>query len=461
MSLRRSMEQLRPARTQKIDLQEKVQVFLTEGKGAATKMEGVISACINNHKLKGVSYENAMLKDPIVKDFMSSADVGQFGRGVFKGRDKKAKIAAFKKFGDVLQKVTKVHTADAGFGQSKPSISKPWTDVTGKTSDTSKADILVGSFKTSVKGPMAQLMSGEKKEAKATILAACEASGVGSKLRNELLGLVDQFVENTKTIGADVTSGALKKMSVGDVKKLDQKLLKQKKIDSLKDGNAKVKKILDNQTKTKMAIQESFAKAFGDKKLGPAFAMEAMTGYEKFGGKSYPKEPAGDPMGEATHMLVWNYNMAQAKFLKINTAYASKAAKQMNIKPDLKSNSYQGVVNGKKQKLGYSFYQAMRVSVEQKFSNEMKDITESYYNSVYEQKMLLSEGVIDEGFLSDKLSDLLNHVKEKFIQAWNWLLAKIQQIRDFVVDAIFGSLPEALNAFEVDVDVTVNSTVKL
>ena len=86
---------------------------------------------------------------------------------------------------------------------------------------------------------MAQLMSGEKKEAKATILAACEASGVGSKLRNELLGLVDQFVENTKTIGADVTSGALKKKSVADVKKLDQKLLKQKNIDTLKDGNAK------------------------------------------------------------------------------------------------------------------------------------------------------------------------------------------------------------------------------
>ena len=36
MSFRRSMEQLRPARTQKIDLQEKVQLFLTEG-GGSTK----------------------------------------------------------------------------------------------------------------------------------------------------------------------------------------------------------------------------------------------------------------------------------------------------------------------------------------------------------------------------------------------------------------------------------------
>ena len=463
MSFRRSMEQLRPAPQSKINIQEKIQYLLTEGKGAATKMEGVIAACINNHNLSGQTYENAMLKDPIVKEFITSKDVGEFGRGVFNRRDKKAKVLAFRKFGNVLNKVTKVQSADAGFGQSKPSISKPWTDVTGKSNDTSKADILVGNFKTSVKGPLAQLMSGEKKEAKATILAACESAGVGNKLRKDLLGLVDQFVENTKTIGADVTSGALKKMSVADVKKLDKELLKQKKIDTLKDGNAKVKKILDNQTKTKMAIQESFAKAFGDKKLGPAFAIEAMTGYEKFGGKSYPKEPAGDPMGEATHMLVWDYGMTRAKFFKITNAYASKAAKQMSIKPDLKSNSYQGIVNGKKQKLGYSFYQAMRVSVEQKFGKEMEDITESYFDSVYEQKILLSEGVINENILTDKLSDLWNNVKEKFVQAWNWLLAKIQQIRDFVVEAIFGSIPEALNAFETDVDVggNYNAYVKL
>ena len=93
----------------------------------------------------------------------------------------------------------------------------------------------------------------------------------------------------------------------------------------------------------------------------------------------------------------------------------------------------------------------------------MEDITESYFDSVYEQKILLSEGVINENILTDKLSDLWNNVKEKFVQAWNWLLAKIQQIRDFVVEAIFGSIPEALNAFETDVDVggNYNAYVKL
>ena len=48
MSYRRSMEQLRPARTQKIDLQEKVQLFFTEASAStkfSTAMEDVIGAC--------------------------------------------------------------------------------------------------------------------------------------------------------------------------------------------------------------------------------------------------------------------------------------------------------------------------------------------------------------------------------------------------------------------------------
>ena len=46
MSFRRSMEQLRPARTQKVNLQEKVQILLTEeSEKFSTAMENVIGAC--------------------------------------------------------------------------------------------------------------------------------------------------------------------------------------------------------------------------------------------------------------------------------------------------------------------------------------------------------------------------------------------------------------------------------
>ena len=69
MSYRRSMEQLRPARTQKIDLQEKVQILLTEAKAtASTLFEGVIADCANAPKTKA-SFERQIQKKAYVKKF--------------------------------------------------------------------------------------------------------------------------------------------------------------------------------------------------------------------------------------------------------------------------------------------------------------------------------------------------------------------------------------------------------
>jgi len=46
MSYRRSIEQLKPVRTQKVDLQEKVQqILLTESTTFSTSMENVIGSC--------------------------------------------------------------------------------------------------------------------------------------------------------------------------------------------------------------------------------------------------------------------------------------------------------------------------------------------------------------------------------------------------------------------------------
>ena len=62
MSLRRSIEQLRPARTQKVDLQEKVQILLQEARGSGGGAEGTkttecaqcvyAAAIFNGEKLK-------------------------------------------------------------------------------------------------------------------------------------------------------------------------------------------------------------------------------------------------------------------------------------------------------------------------------------------------------------------------------------------------------------------------
>ena len=50
-------------------------------------------------------------------------------------------------------------------------------------------------------------MSGEQKESRATVLSAMKSSGVGGKLKQELLDEVDKFVTITRTIGADLTGG--------------------------------------------------------------------------------------------------------------------------------------------------------------------------------------------------------------------------------------------------------------
>ena len=105
------------------------------------------------------------------------------------------------------------YTGNLTFDTSKPD------GMPLKKVDTSKTDVIIGRFGVSVKGPKALLMSGEQKESRATVLSAMKSSGVGGKLKQELLDEVDKFVTITRTIGADLTGGELKKMSVDDVKK--------------------------------------------------------------------------------------------------------------------------------------------------------------------------------------------------------------------------------------------------
>ena len=63
MSLRRSMEQLRPARTQKVDLVEKVQqILLTEGLTAA-QWEQVI--CVAYNMSTGLTQAQAISKGQV------------------------------------------------------------------------------------------------------------------------------------------------------------------------------------------------------------------------------------------------------------------------------------------------------------------------------------------------------------------------------------------------------------
>ena len=63
-------------------------------------------------------------------------------------------------------------------------------------------------------------------------------------------------------------------------------------------------------------------------------------------------------------MIIWNYTLDQLRWQPMTMAYATKISKQMKVRPDLKTNSYSAKVGGVKQKLGYSFYQSLRVPLD-------------------------------------------------------------------------------------------------
>ena len=279
--------------------------FLTEATDASTYFEGVISVCLSMSGYSQKRFKDNILKQKEVKQFIKAAGK----EWAVAGKKKKEQQDILWKFAKLCKSKLPATSSDAGFGQSKIKVSEFWNEGTGKNLDTSKADIKVGKFQVSVKGPKAQLMSGEKKETRVTVLSAMKYSGVGGKITKNLLAEVDKFVTSTRTVGEELNGRILKKMSVKDVKEFDKKLLTKGKIDRLKDGNASAKKIIDAQEKMKADIKATFLKAFRNPKVGAAFAYESMTGWEKFGGNTYPKKKAGDKSGEATHMVIWDYSM--------------------------------------------------------------------------------------------------------------------------------------------------------
>jgi len=423
--------------------------FLIEGTDASTLFEGVIAICLSMSGYSQKRFKDNILKQKEIKVFLKVTK----SDWAVDGKTKKEKADIFWNFSQLCKSKLPATKADAGFGQTKPGISPFWVKITGKGVDTSKADIKVGKYQCSVKGPKAQLMSGEQKETRATILAALELSGQSGWLKKQLMEEVDKFVTSTRTVGEELNGRILKQMSVKDVKEYDKELLKKKRIDSLKDGNASAKKIIDSQEKMKATITSTFEKAFSKKSLGGAFAYESMTGYEKFGGQIFGK--AGDKSGQATHMIIWNYSMDQLRWQKLTSKYAAQISTKMKVRPDLKTNSYSKKVNGKKQKLGYSFYQSLRVSVETIFK-ETDKLQESFYYDLINQSKILSEGK-----LTDWIKNTWNKIKEKIKNMWLWFNEKIMELKNVANEIINTDIESALNLFELDVAVKVNTEVTL
>ena len=448
MSLQGYLRQVKPCLTEShVPHVDKIQkLYLSEAKAtASTLFEGVIADCANLSGETRNNFNKKILKQPYVSQFLPLADKmsGKAGKTAFATQKAtpQEKLDILWKFSKVCKKTLGSNKVDAGAGQSKKKVSAPWIEMSEKRGgvDTSKADIMVGSFQTSVKGPSALLMSGEKKEAKATVLSALETTKASDEVKKLLIEQVDKFAESTRTIGAEVNTTALKKMSVDDAKKA---------------GNEDAKEIVDKQEQTKKEIIATFNTAFKSKEVSEAFCREAMTGYEKFGGKAFPKRGGGDSAGEASHMLIWDYRMDRMRFTEINNTLISQTASKMKMDTTLKSSSY----DVKGDKAGYSFWQTLKFATKTYLDAEGNVVAKTT-EEIQQNRQMLSEGVINESKFKDTLKDIYTKSKEKLVGLFKLLVEKIKQIVTTAKEILKGGIDKILNYFELDVDVKVTTRV--
>lgn len=197
-------------------------------------------------------------------------------------------------------------------------------------------------------------------------------------------------------------------------------------------------------------------KAFNVKEVGNSFAWESMTGWEKFGGKTY-KDPGSGVEGEALQMLVWSPNMEQLqwKSVKKNGPYVSKVASQMKMKADMKSGSYKQ--GGKK--AGYSFFQTVRLNIDTAFSDADR-LNEDFEKSVTKYEQYLAEGV-NEAVLWDAIKGLWAKFISKMKVIWETLVRTLVQLKNKLNELWDDGIDAVMNFFEMDISVRVDPYVKL
>ena len=224
--------------------------------------------------------------------------------------------------------------------------------------------------------------------------------------------------------------------------------------DAKKSNNEEAKEIVDKQEQTKKEIVATFNRAFKSKEVADAFCREAMTGYEKFGGKAFPDRGAGDSSAEATHMLVWDYRMDRMRFTKIDETLISETAIKMKMDTTLKSASYE--VGG--DKAGYSFWQALKFQTKTYLDAEGNVVAKAT-EEIEHNRQMLSEGMINEFKFKDTLKKIYTKAKEKLVGLFKFLIEKIKQIADIAKEILKGGIDKILNYFELDVDVKVKTRV--
>ncbi len=260
MSLRRSMEQLRPARTQKVDLQEKVQqILLTEGLTAA-QWEQVI--CVAYNMSTGLTQAQAISKGQVTLEQSKIKANLKVGKKIVEN--------AFKSTSGVMQH----------YGSGTNDLTSGWEDYfvkyTGKPAatptKTPKTDMKLGKKNISLKKyGGSQLMSGGRAETLATLGFAYDNApdSIKTKAFDKAWNKINKNIEEEYIKFKLPPGGQIGKIAT-DKMKVDKKIK-----DLVKDS-------LTKQSAMTNALREIFA----DKNIKTEVVREAMTGNAKFANKN-------------------------------------------------------------------------------------------------------------------------------------------------------------------------------
>ena len=266
----------------------------------------------------------------------------------------------------------------------------PNRKVPGATK-TPKTDLIIGNKRISLKtGKGAQLMSGGKSEATATFYAACRTGNI--PIDGAIKTLEGYFKEMMSTTMPDVKGNAAE-------------LVKNKKSELINKTN-------EIHQKFKKDLRTTFAR---NPKFAYTFTYEAMTGVQKFGGKS----PAA-----AQYFLVtpWSGDPADIHDAFRDKGYVKKIASQVVPEARFKSTSQRlrDPRTGATKKTGfYSIYSAVGLGI--------KNMTEQLESLEGE---ILSEALFDK--IRKIWSKFKNYMKRVWEQAKRWIGNNWQRLIQFL-----------------------------
>lgn len=434
-------------------------LLLEADTGASTLFEQVICDCWNiisknpnMNQEEWMSYVNKK-EMKFLKSFVKKYGGKKFDIPDVKKNNYEPAISKMYRFARLLhQKAKKLGGTADQVGRDKGAVSGWWNEMTAKKVDTWKTDIAIGSARISVKnGKGARLMSGVTEESVATLHAAAKNSGLDDVLRENVEALMNEFV-NLKlwnqpgTMLSNPSTTAGEKVLKSDKKERDK---------WVSDRNKESLKILEEGYKLKDKVVNAVETAFkSNSAFQRAFAYEACTGWEKFGGKVFGS--AGEDAARADYMLAFSEDIESLR-IEPMTSVRSKVighiAKQMTIAPDFKSNRF----SAKGKKAGYKIYQSFQMKLSTIFKEGDKIQKESC-EEIEKFETMLTEGLISELALWDKIKSVTSKMWNFFKEMWARARSAMLEFVDKVKQALNEGLNGILSAFDFDISAVKHKT---